>query len=338
MRGLEALPALAAALARDQPIDELEREEERLKEVLRGLLARGGEGGVARALARFQRDLGLLLKYKSYAVKASSPLGYSVFLQAPGEGFSFQRHRTHKTEIFHVLEPSAEASVFLCEHADWVASFEPGRFASWLTGRADDVLERFRFRPEAGDVIVIDTVGVVHSVLGCVLEEYAAISTDMVDRLFDQNEGRAIPPGFARTPALARLRQLAAPMPRRRVWLDGGRLREQPIVPLETDFGWIVPLGETAGFEARHLRLEGGRETGLFESGERAVSLFLLAGAGDLRVGSAAEGDLERVPALPLEQGDAVMIPPDARYRLSNGGAAEMVVAEHRIAPEVALI
>ena len=40
------------------------------------------------------------MKYKSYAVKAATPLGYSIFLQNQGQGFSFQQHLVHKLEGF----------------------------------------------------------------------------------------------------------------------------------------------------------------------------------------------------------------------------------------------
>ena len=52
--------------------------------------------------------------------------------------------------------------------------------------------------PKPGDVIVIDRLNVVHAVLGCVLAEFATVSTDMVDRLHDQNAGRPTPAEFTR--------------------------------------------------------------------------------------------------------------------------------------------
>ncbi len=111
--------SLVEQLRADSPIAVLEQFERQLKEVLARELAAPPDGARIRALASFQQDLGFLLKYKSYAVKAASPLGYSVFLQRPGEGFSFQQHVTHKTEIFYILDVLPGGYVFLCDFADW---------------------------------------------------------------------------------------------------------------------------------------------------------------------------------------------------------------------------
>src|ERR1700686_112089 len=142
--GLDLLPALEDYLTRDLPLAVLEGYEEVLKAVLRPALAGEVSGGDARVIASFQQRVGPLLKYKSYAVKASSPLGYSISLQNPGEGFSFQRHVTHKTEVFHILEVSAGGFVFLCTIEEWARCYEPERFAAWLAGeRPDAAYDRF---------------------------------------------------------------------------------------------------------------------------------------------------------------------------------------------------
>src|SRR6266513_2102867 len=104
---------LVDALRVDSPIAVLEHSERELKQILARELAAPMDGARMRALATFQQALGFLLKYKSYAVKAASPLGYSVFLQRPGEGFSFQQHVTHKTEIFLILDVPPGGYVFL---------------------------------------------------------------------------------------------------------------------------------------------------------------------------------------------------------------------------------
>src|SRR5215467_8496945 len=202
---------LVDALRADSPIATLEAAERELKGVLQQQLARPLDGEQIRSLAAFQQDLGFLLKYKAYAVKAASPLGYSVFLQRPGEGFSFQQHVTHKTEIFHILDVLPGGYVFLCDFSDWRATYEREAFRAWLGGAADPRYERFRFVPKPGDVIVIDRLSVVHTVVGCVLAEFATVSTDMVDRLFDQNEGRPVPAEFTRAFSEERIRRLAWP-------------------------------------------------------------------------------------------------------------------------------
>src|SRR5882672_5982402 len=161
--------SLAKQLRADSPIAVLEQFERQLKEVLARELTAPPDGARIRALASFQRDLGFLLKYKPYAVKAASPLGYSVFLQRPAEGFSFQQHVTHKTEIFHILDVLPGGFVFLCDFADWQRIYRRDTFLAWLNGARDERYERFKFVPKPGDVIVIDRLSVVHSVIGCVL-------------------------------------------------------------------------------------------------------------------------------------------------------------------------
>src|SRR5579864_3135358 len=206
-RGLEVLPALAEFLASALPSAVLEGYEAVLKAVLRRELAGEVTGATARILAGAQQRVGLLYKYKSYAVKASSPLGYSIFLQNPGEGFSFQRHLEHKTEVFHILDVHPGGFVFLCGFDEWERCYDRERFAAWLAGeRADPEYDRYRFPARPGDVFVLDELGTVHTVIGCTLEEFATISTDMVDRLHDQNRGKPIPAAFDKTWAGARLR------------------------------------------------------------------------------------------------------------------------------------
>jgi hypothetical protein len=221
--------ALAEQLRADSPIAVLEQVERRLKEMLTSELSARPDGARMRALASFQKDLGFLLKYKSYAVKAASPLGYSVFLQRPGEGFSFQQHVTHKTEIFYILDVPPGGYVFLCDFAEWREIFRRETLVAWLNGAADARYDRFRFVPEPGDVVVIDKLNVVHTVVGCTLAEFATVSTDMVDRLYDQNEGVPVPADFSRAFAEARLARLAWPRESSRVTFDGSRWSRSPI-------------------------------------------------------------------------------------------------------------
>src|SRR6202040_2959210 len=216
--GLDLLPAPQEDPAGGRPIDVRAGYEEVPKAVLRPALAGEVSGGDARAIASFQQRIGPLLKYKSYAVKASSPLGYSVFLQNPGEGFSFQRHLTHKTEVFHILDVHPGGFVFLCSFEEWERCYDRERFAAWLAGeRPDPDYDRYRFEARPGDVFVLDELGTVHTVIGCTLEEFATISTDMVDRLHDQNRGKPIPAAFDKAWAGERLRGLRSPAASRRI-------------------------------------------------------------------------------------------------------------------------
>src|SRR3954470_8878712 len=226
--GLDLLAPLAEYLGRDLPIDALERLETLLKAILGAACARGATGQEARAIAAFQQRIGFLLKYKPYAVKCANPLGYSLFLQNAGEGFSFPRHTEHKVEAFHILHVLPGGYAFMCVFDDWQQVFEPDSFARWLEGAADERYDRFRYDLCPGDVLVIDELNVVHTVVGCVVEEFATVSTDMVDRLYDQNSRTDIPAGFTREFVRERL----APGPctaESRVVYGGGKVRTGPI-------------------------------------------------------------------------------------------------------------
>ena len=190
--GLEQLDALVEPLRTDAPIGEVERHEETLKRVLGAVFERGATPAEGRRIAAFQRDVGLIMKYKPYAVKASTPLGFSLFLQEPRQGFSFQKHSVRKVEAFHILEVDADSYVFLAPWPEWQRVYEPDRFQRWLDGATDDAYERFRLRPSVGDIYLITDRETVHTVIGCRIEEYASVSVDVVERLLDE-------PGLADT-------------------------------------------------------------------------------------------------------------------------------------------
>lgn len=164
--GLDSLPVLAEHLSADLPMETLEKFEAILKRVLRANLVGNISGEVARQVAMFQKSVGFLFKYKSYTMKAASPLGYSVFTHNQGEGFSFQRHLTHKTEVFHILEVMPDGFVFICDYKDWERVYDERSFAAWLSGEPDDRYDQFRFHPNPGDVLVINELWVLHYVIG----------------------------------------------------------------------------------------------------------------------------------------------------------------------------
>jgi mannose-6-phosphate isomerase-like protein (cupin superfamily) len=296
------------------------------------------DGPRIRALASFQQDLGFLLKYKSYAVKAASPLGYSVFLQRPGEGFSFQQHVTHKTEIFYILDVLPGGYVFLCDFADWQRVYQRESFLAWLNGAADARYERFKFVPKPGDVIVIDRLSVVHSVVGCVLAEFATVSTDMVDRLYDQNEGRAIPSEFTRAFSEQRIRRQAWPETSALVTLgpSGWSRTEVPSHPIRG--GRKTTLGDDERFSASLIRIEVGGQSEVVSSPDRATSVHVANGTGQLLIGTADEMRGASPPAIAARAGDLFLIAPHAHYAFVNSGDAPLVVAEHRISPDVAFV
>ncbi len=329
---------LLGALRADSPIAVLEAAEDELKQVLTRELAQPLDGPRIRALAEFQQRLGFLLKYKSYAVKAASPLGYSVFLQRPGEGFSFQQHVTHKTEIFYILDVLPGGFVFLCDIAEWKQIYSPDTFLAWLNGAPDERYERFRFTPRAGDVVVIDRLSVVHSVVGCVLAEFATVSTDMVDRLHDQNAGRAIPAEFTRGFSEHRIRGQRWPQTSHKVTLTatGWARAEVPSHPIRG--GRKTTLGDDARFSAALIAVDAGGRTDTVSSPDRAIAIHVTAGSGRLLLGTAAELQEPAPPSLAVSSGDLLLVAPGAHYAFVNDGGAPLVVAEHRIAPDVAFV
>jgi mannose-6-phosphate isomerase-like protein (cupin superfamily) len=336
--GLELLPALAGYLTSDLPIAALESYEGVLKAVLRRELAGEVAGHTARAIAAFQRRVGPLLKYKSYAIKASSPLGYSIFLQNRGEGFSFQRHLTHKTEVFHILDVHPGGFVFLCTFDEWVRCYDRERFAAWLAGeRPDPDYDRYRFAARPGDVFVLDKLGIVHTVVGCTLEEFATISTDMVDRLHDQNQGKPIPAAFDRAYARERLKGIPSPAASRLVSGPKQGARVEEIAPRDIPGGAKTVLADGFVTAARYL-VEPRGETELGSDAVCAASLYVHAGEGRLLMGTAAEMGRATAPSLPLAAGDLLTIPHGIHYAFVNEDRLPLELVEHKIRPEVALL
>ena len=331
---MERLEELRAPLTSDMPIAALERYEESWKHSLSELLAAPLTGSEARAVAAFQRDVGLLPKYKSYAIKASSPLGYSVFFQEPRKGFSFQQHEHHKVEIFHVLETGPDAFALLCTLEEWNAAYDRDAFSRWLEGAADSRYEKWKIPLAPGDVLCLESTGIVHTVIGCTLEEFATASTDMVDRLHDQNEGEPIPESYRRDRVQQLLR--ATPFPAMSRSITGRNRKPTPIPRSAFPGGEMVTLGAVPGLRASRIHLESGSRSPLQSSGEDAQVLFVSRGDVALLLGTAEELARQDPPALALSRGAAAMVPPAMSYAVAAlDGEAEVSV--HSIRPEVAL-
>ncbi len=327
------LDSLREPLTSDMPIAAIEEHEAAWKEVLGDLLTAPLAGSDARRVAAFQRDIGLLPKYKSYAIKASSPLGYSVFFQEPGQGFSFQQHLHHKVEIFHILETRPDSYALICTLDDWNAHYEPEAFSRWLEGGSHPAYEQWRIPLIPGDVLCLERTGIVHTVIGCTLEEFATVSTDLVDRLHDQNLGAPIPEHFRRETALERLRATPSPSASQKI---AGHER-QPLQRQPFAGGDLLLLGEVPGLRASRLRLEGGRQAPPRESGEEALLLFASRGDAHLRIGTEDELAHHDPPGLELPRGTAAMIPPGMTYEVATAGA-EVEISIQAIHPGVALM
>jgi mannose-6-phosphate isomerase-like protein (cupin superfamily) len=323
--GIGTLPALAGYLTGDLPIEALERVEALLKSILYAACQREATGAEARSIALFQKQVGFLLKYKPYAVKCANPLGYSLFLQNAGEGFSFQRHTEHKVEVFHIVDVLPGGYAFLCDYSDWEEAYEPDSFARWLQGRADERYDRYRYELSPGDVLVIDQLNVVHTILGCVVEEFATVSTDMVDRLHDQNSRAHIPARFDREFARARLTEVPYPRESRVIYgSERGAIRPEPVA------GGTMRVLADSFVGARAYSIDA-HETGpALHDPERAASVYVTGGSGEFV--------LEDTAPIPVAAGDLLTILPGIRYQTTNRGDEPLTFSEHRIAPEVAFL
>jgi hypothetical protein len=334
-QGMALLPSLGSHLRADSTIDRIEAVENVLKSILATLFQGPLNGSVCRQLAQFQNGYRFVLKYKSYAVKAATPLGYSIFLQADAQGFSFQQHVTHKTEVFHVLATRPGAYVFLCEFADWQRQYEPERFSKWLAGSPDRFFDQRAFRPSPGDVFVISELGVVHTVIGCILEEFATVSTDMVDRLHDQNIGRPIPSHFSRAYAESELLKLSLPEQNRLVEPATWNTRAIACTPCQ---GGCETILTDSFLRASHRRIESGCNTEMMRSGTAAAIVRVFSGQGTLWLADDSElGRLDDA-AIGASAGDVFLIPPTASYGFRNDGSQPLTYSEQQIDPKVAFV
>jgi len=334
-RGLDALPALLEFLREDLPISQTERLEVLLKAILRSAMMRPLSGQQSRRIAQFQKDLGFILKYKSYAIKAATPVGYSIFLQNEREGFSFQRHVEHKLEVFHILSVKPGGYIFLCDFSDWKRTYERGAFERWLGGEPNPDYDQFKFVPEPGDVFIISELGVVHTVIGCILEEYATVSTDMVDRLHDQNIGKKIPANFSRAYADPALRAVTLPAGNRLV-TGLAKKKFARIQPAAVPGGERLVLCDSFVTAARYV-IEPGKQAALSHDDARSVLLRLGSGHGTVVISDSTEC-AGIPPSLPFVRGDLLLIPPGIRYAVRNESTEHVSYSEHCIAPEVAFI
>ena len=329
------LLAMKPYLRMVMPIEQIERVERLLKQALRRILARELDGASARFIAGYQRDVGFVLKYKSYALKCTSPLGYSIFLQRPHEGFSFQRHISRKTEVFHILEPLEGARVFLSSSEDWDAAYERERFDAWLDGRTDAAFDRHAIVPESGDVFHVDRLGIVHTVLGCTLEEYATVSVDMVDRLHDQNDGRGVTFDVRRDEVEAKLRRLPIPESNS-AFPNPLDLKSKLVLEPTVSRGVALRRLSTGAIEASRYFIQPGSSTPEQSDDSRAAAVFVLGGRGEIAIGDESERRAG-LPALGVSAGDLLLIPPRS-YRAFRAAKTErLVLSEQRIEPALAL-
>ena len=268
------------------------------------------------ACSAFFSRLGFLHKYKVYGVKIALPFGYSLFDLADGQGFSFQVHEEPKLEGFHVLRPRSDALMYVAGLDEWEST---GR--DWAVTRLDErprqELPPGALVPLEGDVAAVRETGVVHTVLGCVLEEYASCSVDSVVRLHDQND-RSDPVLPARHPSTAALLRLGSTgVPRRHLVRCGdGWATTQPGRP-----GEILETGQVRGWR---VVLRPGVPL-RFGSGQHVTSVVVVTGR---LTASVSRLRLDRRP------GEVVVVPPGLAATLTSDVAT--TVAVHQVPAELA--
>ena len=86
------------------------------------------------------------------------------------------------------------------------------------------------------------------------------------------------------------------------------------------------------------IDVEAGRQTEVVSSPDRAISIHVAGGTGQLLLGTAHEMHASSPPAIAVRGGDLFLIAPRAHYAFVNDGEGPLVVAEHRIAPAVAFV
>src|SRR3990167_3667800 len=287
------LKRVSVLMRDDMPIAQLEELEAQFKSLVCQLIdAFPNDPAIAIEIARIQKDMGLLRKYKSYGVKCCTPLGYSIFLLNEGEGFSFQNHLEFKVELFYVLSVLSGGYVFICTADEWNQVFDEQKFAEWFAGSASQDYDAFKKYPQLGDVVKIDRTGIVHTAIGCILEEYANVSTDMVQRLFDQNKGKAIPAEFTKRFVENALSQLMFPN-----------------VTLSIDSE--VVLHQSNEFVASRVSIEP-QQSRSIECENDFVSLYVTDGEGEVGLSDSS------LDPISLAKGDPVLLVPHSRWRLNN--------------------
>ena len=336
IKGLEIVTELQEQLTKDLPIDKLEKYEKKYKDTLKNIFSQYVSGETARKLAEIQKNIGLIFKYKSYTIKASNPLGYSIFFHNQREGFSFQQHTSHKTEVFHILEVLPGGYVFICSYDDWKKIYDEKSFSEWLSGKSDAQYDQFKYEPKAGDVIALNQLGIVHTVVGCTLEEFAAASTDMVDRLYDQNKYKKIPDKFVRSYSENKMQSISSPANSRIIEIISNEHNVKEIEPIKISGGLKIELAKMDFIANRYVIEKNGR-TDFQGSDKYAISLTVTGGKGIVFIGDQNE-NLQNIPGIPLRLGDNIIIPPKMCYSFMNSGETNFNISEHKILPEIGLI
>jgi len=324
-----SLEVFARVLPVDRPIAELERLESLYKKLLKHI-AQLNNPELVYLVAKTQKEIGFILKYKPYGIKASTPLGFSIFFLENGEGFSFQRHLDTKTEVFYFIEVRPGKSfAFLCSYPEWEANYRPALFSEWLVKGDMSIFDRFCHNPESGDILKINKIGLVHTVLGCVMEEYANVSTDMVDRLYDQNKDNSIPKKFTREYFQSQLNNIQYPQRNRLVSRNEIGFISQSLEWMLINKIKMLSVAETDTYVAKRVLIPP-KESWQFTSNKRFMSAFI--GDGSARCELLKQNGLMVTGRkLFLDKHDVFLSLPRCNWRISNSSEKELQLSVFEI-------
>jgi mannose-6-phosphate isomerase-like protein (cupin superfamily) len=295
------LESIITALSVPRPIREVEAVEAWIK---KSWLDLGPDTFNTRTHARFTEfflQLGVLPKYKSYGVKYATPFGYSLFDLQNNSGFSIQLHEAAKIEAFHVLGVHPQAFILLCAVNEWE---KHGRdmIDLWVSGHPEN--SPLAYRPQVGDVAVIQDLSTVHTVVGCLVEEFATSSYDVVSRLHDQNAGTAVTLPSAHISLFDVLKTAIAIEPRRRVCRNG-EWRGAEIAPGSTHITNLPDMG----LVATHVVLSHSAPIAEAVGQSSVLTVVVLTGRIELDVEGAK---------FAMRAGDITALAPGANYTITS--------------------
>jgi hypothetical protein len=167
------------------------------------------------------------------------------------------------------------------------------------------------------------------------LEEYATISTDMVDRLHDQNAGHRIPEIFNRTYALSVLKNLSYPARSFLVRSGNGNIERTPLPSTSFKGGFRQEL-ETKDLAGALFQIDGRQQTEMLCDRDYAASLFVSGGQGRVFMGEEREFYGANPPDIPVSGGDILLIPAGISYIVRNESADILRFSLQRIRVDVA--
>lgn len=268
------------------------------------------------SFAWFFSNLGFLYKYKVYGLKMALPFGYSVFDLQGGSGFSFQIHVEPKLEGFHILKVKPSALLYLADMDEWRSQGLAWAQAGF-NHLVEDDLPAGALTPREGDVVAVEDTETVHTVLGCVLEEYASCSVDSVVRLFDQNRRGEVPLPTVHPRAETLLNSGSTSLPQRHLRREGNSWAETA----PQDEGSVITTVHVRG---RRAVVDGGRSL-VHDSNKAVTSIVVVHGTIHA---SSSSMHITRGP------GEVLVVPPGLQVELQ--AQQRSTIAIHEVPSDMA--